>query len=144
MKELLSLFIRQRNQMMYSESSKLLEDRLSKMTSNLEELLAEAHTDTSHYLRNEIGDMIMLAVAENDEAREKVRSTLRINLILELTTLEAAWARGASEPADKLPTVNTDGMIEEVSSDEDDDDEDEVDEDDSSDMVESSDDDEDS
>ncbi|EDN95069.1 hypothetical protein SS1G_10944 [Sclerotinia sclerotiorum 1980 UF-70] len=53
----------------------------------------------------EIGDMIMLAVSKDDEAREKVRNTLRNDLKLELNILEAAWVRGASEPTDSLLSV---------------------------------------
>ncbi|CAD6445389.1 3ebc6d55-2da4-45e6-985d-8108c33c4a1d [Sclerotinia trifoliorum] len=52
-----------------------------------------------------IGDMIMLAVAKDDETREEVRNTLRNDLKLELNILEAAWVRGASEPTDGLLSV---------------------------------------
>lgn len=83
----------------------MLKTELDKMIETLEKLLAKTHTDTSKYLSKEIGDMIMLAVSKDDEAREKVRNTLRNDLKLELNILEAAWVRGASEPTDSLLSV---------------------------------------
>ncbi|KAJ8062133.1 hypothetical protein OCU04_008693 [Sclerotinia nivalis] len=134
MKELLFDHIKKSNEVMYQESSKVLKTRLNKMIKTLEELLAETHTDTSKYLRKEIGDMIMLAVAKDDEAREKVRlvrNTLRKDLKLELNILEAAWVRSASEPTDSLLSVKTEGKPFDESSDDDDNTEDAEDTDDS-------------
>ena len=76
MKEHLLDHIKKNNKVMYNDSSDLLNIRLNKMTTNLEELLKEAHSQTSHYLRTEIRNMIMWAIAKDDETRENVRSFL--------------------------------------------------------------------
>ncbi|KAB8300826.1 hypothetical protein EYC80_002754 [Monilinia laxa] len=79
--------------------------RMKEMTRNVEEFLTTAHTETSDYLRKEIGDMIMLAVAKDDEVRERVRSTLRKDLTVGLNILEASWVKVASRPTDKIESV---------------------------------------
>ncbi|KAF7908044.1 uncharacterized protein EAF01_003799 [Botrytis porri] len=118
MKEHLLRHIRMNNENMYKEASKLLKKRLNKMIKTLEGLLSKAHIDTSKYLRKEIEDMIMVAVGKDDEAREKmsrVRNTLCNDLILELNTLEMAWVRSASEPAENPMSLNTDRKVEDDS-----------------------------
>ncbi|KAI9642658.1 hypothetical protein NHQ30_008389 [Ciborinia camelliae] len=129
MKEKLFEHISRSNQVMYKESSRKLKSGLKAMTLNLEGLLITVHTDTSDYLRKEIGDMIMLAVAKNDQTRKEARDTLRQDLTLELNILEAAWVRGASEPADKLLPAKVDGKPENDSSEEDSEDDDDDDDD---------------
>ncbi|RAL65522.1 hypothetical protein DID88_001088 [Monilinia fructigena] len=108
MKEVLFKHIRESNQLMYCESSSLLTSKLSKMTRNVEEFLTTAHTETSDYLRKEIGDMIMLAVAKDDEVREKVRSTLRKDLTVGLSILEASCVKVASRSMNKIEPVKMD------------------------------------
>ncbi|KAF7946128.1 hypothetical protein EAE96_009132 [Botrytis aclada] len=133
MKENLFEFIQETNETMYSESSTVLKTKLAKMTNKLEKLLREAHSDTSHYLREEIRNMIMWAVAKDDEAREKFRETIRKELTVQLDTLGVAWARGASEPADRFLLVKTETKPDDDSSEDDDEDDDISDNSDSSD-----------
>lgn len=127
MKEALVNHIRETNQIMYCESSSLLKSKLRKMTRNVEEFLTRAHTETSDYLRKEIRDMIMLAVAKDDEAREKVRSTLRKDLSMGLNILEASWAEVASRPTEKIDPVKMDRKEDDENSDDTSDDTDEGD-----------------
>ncbi|KAF5868435.1 uncharacterized protein Bfra_012345 [Botrytis fragariae] len=135
MKENLFEFIQETNETMYSESSTVLKTKLAKMTNNLEELLKEAHSDTSHYLREEIRNMIMWAVAKDDETRENVRKTLRKGLTVQLDALRVAWARGASEPADRFLPVKTETKPDDDSSEDNDEDDDISDDSDSSDNI---------
>ncbi|TGO26901.1 hypothetical protein BPAE_0051g00360 [Botrytis paeoniae] len=107
MKEHLLDHIKKSNEVMYRESSNMLNAKLNKMTTNLKELLEEAHSDTSHYLREEIRNMIMWAVAKDDETRENVRETVRKKLTVQLNALGVAWARGASELTDCFLLVKT-------------------------------------
>ncbi|KAF7924899.1 hypothetical protein EAE99_006376 [Botrytis elliptica] len=111
MKEHLLEHIKRSNEVMYRESSNLLNVKLNKMTTNIEELLKEAHSATSRYLREEIGNMIMWAVAKDDETRENVRETVRKELTVQLDALGVAWARGASEPADRFLSLKTETKL---------------------------------
>ncbi|KAF7896561.1 hypothetical protein EAF00_006575 [Botryotinia globosa] len=135
MKEHLLDHIKKSNEVMYRESSNLLNTKLDKMTTNLEELLKEAHSDTSHYLREEIRNMIMWAVAKDDETRENVRETVRKELTVQLDALGVAWARGASEPADRFLPVKTETKPDDDSSEDNGEDDDISDDSDSSDNI---------
>ncbi|TGO14415.1 hypothetical protein BTUL_0053g00140 [Botrytis tulipae] len=135
MKEHLLGHIKKSNEVMYRESSNLLNTKLDKMTTNLEELLKEAHSDTSHYLREEIRNMIMWAVAKDDETRENVRETVRKDLTVQLDALGVAWARGASEPADRFLPVKTETKPDDDSSEDNGEDDDISDDSDSSDNI---------
>ncbi|ATZ49548.1 hypothetical protein BCIN_04g06800 [Botrytis cinerea B05.10] len=133
MKEHLLDHIKKNNKVMYNDSSDLLNTRLNKMTTNLEELLKEAHSQTSHYLRTEIRNMIMWAIAKDDETRENVRKTIRKELTIQLDTLEVALGRGTSKPTDRFLSVRTETKPDDDSSEDNDEDDDISDDSDSSD-----------
>ncbi|KAF7882330.1 uncharacterized protein EAF02_005693 [Botrytis sinoallii] len=135
MKEHLLEHIKRSNEVMYRESSSLLNAKLNKMTTNIEELLKEAHSATSRYLREEIKNMIMWAVAKDDETRENVRETVRKELTVQLDALGVAWARGASEPADRFLSLKTETKLDDDSSEDNGEDDDISDDSDSSDNI---------